>query len=68
MTTDYTNRQIFPKGARVEFHPGMDLWMRGTRYGIVVRVPGPKTPAIYFVHADGGPVVMVPADRLRPVR
>ena len=24
-------------GDRVEIHPGTDLWMRGARYGVVVR-------------------------------
>lgn len=26
-----------PKGARVEIHPSFDLWMRGAKYGTVVR-------------------------------
>lgn len=30
-------------GDRVELHPGTDLWMRGARYGTVVRVSA--TPA-----------------------
>ena len=28
-------------GDRVELHPGMDLWMRGARFGVVTKViPG----------------------------
>jgi hypothetical protein len=30
-------------GDRVEIHPGTDLWMRGARYGTVIRMS--STPA-----------------------
>jgi len=29
---------MLAKGTRVELHPGYDLWMRGARFGVVVRV------------------------------
>lgn len=32
----------FRVGSRVELHPGMDLWMRGAKYGTVARVRGGK--------------------------
>jgi hypothetical protein len=28
----------FSEGQRVEIHPATDLWMRGARYGVVVKV------------------------------
>lgn len=29
---------MFKPGDRVELHPGLDLWMRGARYGDVVSI------------------------------
>lgn len=46
---------------RVELHPATDAWMRGDRYGIVVKT-GRK-----YVHVRmdrSGRVLRVPADRL----
>lgn len=37
---DYTDRQTFKPGDRVELHPGCDLWMRGARFATVDRAAG----------------------------
>ena len=68
-------------GDRVELHPGMDLWMRGARFGVVTRVrerhgsmlrdghTGPLfPPAITSVKVDvTGRTISRPADRFRAV-
>lgn len=33
MRPDYGHIKVYEVGARVEFHPGMDIWMRGARFG-----------------------------------
>jgi hypothetical protein len=38
-------------GKRVQLHPGLDRWMMGDRYGVVVRVHRTK-PGVVFVHLD----------------
>jgi len=49
-------------GKRIELHPGMDLWMRGVRYGNIVSVTSKGT---YRVKLDKWPrVISVPQDRL----
>lgn len=56
------NKPQDPIGARVELHPGCDLWMRGARFGEVVRVKG----GIFTVRVDGVKKLQrFPADRLR---
>jgi hypothetical protein len=47
-------------GDRVELHPGCDLWMRGCRYGTVLKVPSS--------HRMGGSLVTVKADNGRRLR
>ena len=56
--TDFlsTEASDFRKGDRVEVHPGTDLWMRGARYGTVV-----KTTKFVTVKMDAGMTA-----RLRP--
>ena len=46
-----TNVSSFTKGQRVELHPGTDAWMRGDRFGVVVRV-GQRHPHYVHVHMD----------------
>ena len=48
-------------GKRVELHPGMDAWMQGDRYGVIVRV-GRK---FYHVKMDrSGRTLRITGDRL----
>ena len=48
---------VFLPGARVEIHPSTDLWMRGARYGDVIKT------------TKGGAIVHVKLDNLaKPVR
>ena len=54
-------------GCRVELHPGTDLWMRGARYGTVVRVSlTPRDRVTVLVDATGRKV-SGPADYFRRV-
>lgn len=43
-------------GARVELHPGLDLWMRGARYGVIVgavwSLEKPGAISVYKVKMD----------------
>jgi hypothetical protein len=40
MSDNYYGNEVrdFHEGARVELHPATDLWIRGARYGDVVKV------------------------------
>jgi hypothetical protein len=52
-------------GDRVELHPGLDLWMRGARYGTVQSI---STTGISRVRIDcTTQVVTLPASRLRVI-
>lgn len=53
----------FKKGDRVESHPATDLWMRGLRYGDVVKVGRSKV----YVRFDRRktPVAMLPLNLLK---
>lgn len=46
--SDMDNDTIFV-GSRVELHPAMDLWMRGAKYGTIVRVRAGK-PCVRMDH------------------
>lgn len=42
-------------GLRIQVHPATDLWMRGDRYGIVIRqvaMQDGNDPVAYIVHMD----------------
>jgi hypothetical protein len=38
VNVDYTTRQSFKPGDRVELCPSLDLWMRGAKFAIVQRI------------------------------
>ena len=40
MNFHHTSVREFREGQRVALHPAVDLWMRGCRFGTVVRVRG----------------------------
>jgi hypothetical protein len=50
----------FTLGDRVELHPGMDLWMRGARYGTVTKV----TSRSVHVNLDRAGTVKVDGSKL----
>lgn len=53
-------------GARVELHPGLDLWVRGARFGVVVgHVRG--TAKVRVKLDATGKTVKLPADRLTEI-
>ena len=49
----------FPKGYRVQLHPGTDAWMMGARYG---EIRG------YVNSANDGPLIRVKLDKMRKVK
>jgi len=54
MTTDtywHTDARDFVIGQRVEFHPAMDAWMAGDRFGVVVKNP-PSAGSMVWVRTD----------------
>ncbi len=67
MLTGYDGK-TYKTGDRVELHPGTDLWMRGARYGTVVRTsltPGDRVHV--ELDAIPGHVFADPEDRFRGV-
>lgn len=59
----------FSVGDRVELHPGMDLWMRGAKYGTVHSVsltPNDRVK-VRMDHPQVSNLVAGPADRFRKV-
>lgn len=59
----------FEVGDRVELHPGLDLWMRGARYGEVVRTLCTPDDRVH-VKLDRMPnrqPIAGPADRFRKI-
>jgi hypothetical protein len=54
-------------GSRVELHPGMDLWMRGARYGVVTAVRADKL-CVRMDNTRVRKLVCVVPDRLKKVR
>lgn len=54
------------KGKRVELHPGCDLWMRGARFGTVVREKG-DTVWVKMDHPQVKRLVRLPRDRVKEV-
>lgn len=68
---DFTDRQTFKPGDRVELHPGCDLWMRGAKYA---RITSIKPDGTIFISLDReivrgqlGRRYRMTADRLRKV-
>lgn len=51
---DYTEAQTFTVGDRVEIHPRFDAWMRGAKYGDIIKVYGVN-----------GSIIRVKLDRMR---
>jgi hypothetical protein len=55
---------ILTEGARVELHPGTDLWMQGARYGTIDHVT--RFSGKVSIHVDRlDRLVTLPADRVR---
>ena len=57
-------------GDRVELHPGMDLWMRGWRYGDVIALTPKRCGTDTFsvtVKFDNGKVTKATESRFRKV-
>ena len=55
-------------GARVEIHPGTDLWMQGARYGVVVGLaPTPNDRVRVKLDRTGEKIWSGPADRFRAI-
>lgn len=50
-----------PVHQRVELHPGMDAWMAGDRYGVVVKTTRTR---VHVKMDRSGRILRVPADRL----
>ena len=58
----HTNPSEFTPGQRVQLHPGLDLWMRGARYGTVKKIGRDRV----HVELDAtGKTVGIPAMRLQ---
>jgi len=53
-------------GSRVELHPGMDLWMRGARYGTVIKEED-DTLHVRMDNRNVRGLVKVPRDRVKEV-
>lgn len=64
---EFTDRQTFVVGHRVELHPGCDLWMRGAKFGVVRDVTG-TTAKIKMDHPQVRNLVTIPFDRIRHAR
>lgn len=59
--------RIADKGSRVELHPGCDLWMRGAKYGTVVRIEG-DILIVRMDHKSVKKLQRVPRDRVTPTK
>ena len=58
----------FTVGQSVQLHPALDTWMRGDRYGTVVKLPHVAASNTYRVHLDkSDKTVKVHADNLQEV-
>lgn len=55
----------FQPGARVELHPATDLWMRGARFGDVVRVLPARNVVRVRIDATGRVVSLHPSNLLK---
>lgn len=66
---DYDAFEINPSmvGARVELHPGCDLWMRGAKYGTVVKEES-DTVTVRMDHKSVRKLQRLPKDRVTPTR
>jgi len=62
------NGNAITVGSRIELCPGLDLWMRGARFGKVVEVIETGTIRVKMDHPEVRGVIRVPEDRLRVVR
>lgn len=51
-------------GNRVELHPGLDLWMRGAKYGSIVRIEG-DIAVVRMDHWQVRKLQRIPIDRLK---
>jgi hypothetical protein len=58
------NDKSISVGSRVELHPGMDLWMRGARYGTITRVRS-GMPCVRMDNSSVRKLVCVVPDRLK---
>ena len=54
-------------GDSVQIHPGLDVWMRGARYGVVHRIQGDMY-AIRMHHPAIRRLVWTTKDRLQLIR
>ncbi len=66
-TDEYTDRQAFSPGQRVELHPGCDLWMRGARFGTVHSTAG-CTVVVKMDHPSVRKLQYLTAGLIRHVR
>ena len=65
------NDNLVTVGNRVEISPSFDLWMRGARFGHVVRTRGTSESPIFCVKMDNARVrkqLCTTGDRLKVVR
>lgn len=65
MRKDYGDVKVWQPGARVEIHPGCDLWMRGAKYGTVTDMDG-EVVLVRMDHPQVRKVQRFPLDRVRP--
>lgn len=64
--TDYEGNSV-GVGSRVELHPGMDLWMRGAKYGTITMSRKGK-PCVRMDHKGVRKLVCVIPDNIRRTR
>lgn len=62
---DYTDRQTFAIGDRIELHPSCDLWMRGARFGIITKIYGVAGSIIQIKLDRQRKRVTFPKDQIR---